>query len=40
MDTFKRLKFRLRAILTAALASFILMGGFELLYFYENNPHH
>lgn len=34
MDTFKRLKFRLKAIFTAGIASFLLMGGFELIYFY------
>lgn len=34
MDTFKRLKFRLKAIFTAAIASFLLMGSFELIYFY------
>ncbi|CAD8174373.1 unnamed protein product [Paramecium octaurelia] len=38
MDTFKRLKFRLKAIFTAAIASFLLMGSFELIYFYQNNP--
>ncbi|CAD8074994.1 unnamed protein product [Paramecium primaurelia] len=38
MDTFKRLKFRLKAIFTAAIASCLLMGSFELIYFYQNNP--